>query len=103
MGKVRKIGCAGGAAHPPHTLFFGKLNNCYFEQPEQEVATQPPQDELPAMALTLPSAAIEKAIAAEIMRELCSLPQSGHSAEVSRWVMLRISSNWLRQSEQRYS
>ena len=71
----------------------------YFEeQPEQDVATQPPQGELPAIALTLPSADIEKAIAAEIMRALCSLPQSGHSAEESRCVILRMASNWFRQS-----
>ncbi len=68
------------------------------EHPEQDVATQPPHGELPAIARTLPSAPIEKAIAAEIIRELCSLPQSGHSADESRWEMLRIVSNWLRQS-----
>jgi len=67
------------------------------------VATQPPQGELPAMALTVPSADMEKAMGTVIVRELCSLPQSGHSADISRCVMLRINSNWFWQSVQRYS
>jgi len=73
------------------------------EQPEQDVATQPPQGELPDIALTVPSAAIEKDIGAVMPRLLCSLPQSGHSAEESRCVILRMASNWFRQSVQRYS
>jgi len=54
------------------------INSYFEEQPEHEVATHPPQGELPAMARTVPSDAMEKAIGTLIVRELCSLPQSGH-------------------------